>query len=140
RWRRRFPSASGVLSFRRSWSRPWLSLDRLSCRSNERIISPLQQRLPLPRPATHVARLAVGTDLAGVAGKTAPAGDLLLVDVLDAAAEIIAAIPLEPAARIGTDDPALLPPDGERLPALDAEAVDAGVGGFRKLGSREPAL
>src|SRR6185437_353511 len=57
-----------------------------------------------------------------------------------AAAEIIAAIPLEPAARIGTDDPALLPPDGERLPALDAEAVDAGVGRLRKLGPGEPAV
>lgn len=64
----------------------------------------------MARAAIEIMRRAVGLDLSGVAGEVAPAFDLVGIDIGEAATHIIATIPLEPAARVGRDDPALLLP------------------------------
>src|SRR5689334_15310176 len=84
-------------------------------------------------------RLAIAPDMGGVTRKAAPARDLAGVYVRDAAAEIIAAIPLEPAARIGADDPAVFAPHRKRLAALDAKGIEARIGHLAQPGSLEPA-
>src|SRR6185369_7481716 len=84
---------------------------------------PLEQSLPLARAACQCARRAVVADLAGVAGEVAPAADLGGVDVRDAAAHPVAAVPLEPAAGVGTQDPALFAPDAQGLAGFNAEVV-----------------
>src|ERR1700679_3118040 len=63
------------------------------------VVRPMQQRLALARPAGMVAGVAIAFDLAGVGADRLPALDLPRV-VGDAAAKVIAAIPLEPAARV----------------------------------------
>src|SRR5580698_339682 len=55
-----------------------------------------------------------------------PPPDLPLI-VGTAAAQIIAAIPLKPAARIVPVNPAFLSPVGKRLGSVDAEEVDCRI-------------
>src|SRR6185369_3118439 len=83
-----------------------------------RVIRPVQQGLALAWPAGQVAGAAVGLDLGEVAADGVPAFDLAVV-VEAAAAEVVAAVPLEPAARVLGVDPALLPPDRQRLRGVD---------------------
>src|SRR5687767_2462630 len=64
-----------------------------------RIIRPMQQRLALLTPAFKVASAAVLFHLGDMACNRAPAFDLALV-VGAAAAHVVAAVPLEPAARV----------------------------------------
>src|ERR1700712_5728863 len=64
------------------------------------VISPMQQRLPLPGAEGQVAGLAVALDLADVAAHGLPALDLAAVLLGQAAADCVAAVPLKPAARI----------------------------------------
>jgi hypothetical protein len=86
----------------------------------------VQHGLPLAGPTEDVAALARTLDLAHVAAHGAPAPDLPRI-VVHAAAEIVAAVPLEPAARIIRVDPALRPPYGQRLARVDAEEVERRV-------------
>jgi len=72
--------------------------------------------------------------------ESAPALDLLRVDAGQAAAQVIAAVPLEPAARVGADDPALFAPDAERLAALHPEIVQRRVGDGRGFRLGKPGL
>ena len=59
--------------------------------------------------------------------------------VRHAAAELISAVPLEPAARIVRMDPALLSPNGEGLAGVDAEEVEGRVAPvWRQLRAAEP--
>ena len=58
-------------------------------------------------------------ELIGALRRCGP-GDLLAVDVRNAAAEIVAAVPLEPASRIVGMDPALGAPDRQRLAGAGA--------------------
>ena len=74
------------------------------------IVRPVQQRLALPRAAGQVARFAVALDLPDVPADRLPALDLPLVFLRHAAAHVVTAIPLEPAARVIRVDPSLLPP------------------------------
>lgn len=91
--------------------------------------APIEEpRLPLPRAAEDVSGIAVGPDLNGMTGERFPPLDLPLIDVRDAAFQIISAILLKPAARIRTDDPAVLPPHGKRLPAFHAEIIEGRIG------------
>lgn len=83
----------------------------------------MQQRLSLSAAAPCVARFAIAPDLRGVPTHGFPAADLALILVRQSATMEIAAIPLEPSARIIGMDPALGPPDTERLTGVDAEAV-----------------
>src|SRR5262249_4488293 len=100
----------------------------------------MQQRLALDRPAMQVARLAMLLELRDVAHHLPPARDLAMV-VRMAAAHVVAAVPLEPAARIVFVDPTLLAPIGQRLRGVDAEVVERLILALgRELGAGEPAL
>src|SRR4051812_36942268 len=105
------------------------------------VIGPVQQRLPLPRAAGQVARLTVPLDLPDMPAYGLPSLDLPPVFGRHAAAHIVAAIPLEPAARIVGVQPSLAPPDRQRLAGVDAEEVERAVASARREpGAREPAL
>src|SRR5262245_58891888 len=91
------------------------------------VVGPLQQRLPLPRAAGQVARLTVPLDLPDVPAPCLPSSDLPPVFIEQAAAHVVAAIPLEPAARVVGVDPALVAPHRQRLARVDAEEVERGV-------------
>src|SRR6476469_9407028 len=100
----------------------------------------MQDRLPLPGAAVHIAGLAVLPDGGDVPRDGAPAPDLPRI-VRAPAAPVVAAVPLEPAAGILAAHPAVAPPHGERLRGVDAEAVERRVvPGGAQLRAREPAL
>src|SRR6185437_4067701 len=112
------------------------------CDSNRAaVVGPMQQSLALPRPAKNIAALAVTLDLPQVPAHRLPPLDLAQVLVLHAAAHIIAAIPLEPAARVVGVNPTLLAPNGQRLARVDAEEVERSIAAVRrKLSAGEPAF
>ena len=60
----------------------------------------MQQGLPLTGAAKEIAGLTIIANLCNVAPKRLPAFDLPLVFVRHSAAQVVAAIPLKPAARI----------------------------------------
>src|SRR5579859_1138897 len=91
------------------------------------VIGPLQQRLPLARTAENIPRLAILPDLRLVALEGFPSFDLPRVLARQAAAHIIAAIPLEPASGIIGINPALLPPGRKRRARADAEIIQRAV-------------
>jgi hypothetical protein len=76
----------------------------------------LKQRLALPAAAKKVSSFAVGADLGDVAAHRLPATYLAYVFFGHPAAKPVAAVPLEPAARIVGMDPALTAPDLNELP------------------------
>src|SRR6185437_7631951 len=88
------------------------------------VVGPMQQRLALTAPTGEVAAVTVTFDLADVPAHCFPALDLPPVLVGDPPAHVVAAVPLEPAARIVRMDPALGAPDGQRLTGIDAEIVE----------------
>src|ERR1700761_2792586 len=105
------------------------------------VVSPMQQRLTLPLAAGDVAGLAVLLNLPHMTANRLPAPDLPGVLVRDAAAHVIAAIPLKPAARIVLVDPALLAPHRQRLAGIDAEIIQRAVAlSAGKLGAGKPAF
>jgi len=55
-----------------------------------------------------------------------PPLDLMGV-IVAAASHVIAAIPLKPASRILRMDPAVAPPDGQRLRGVDAKVIKPGI-------------
>src|ERR1700722_18198912 len=116
---------------------------RISLRSASElaaVIGPMQQRLPLTLPAHYISRLAIHLQLAHVPSYRLPALDLSYVLVRQAPAQIIPAIPLEPAAWITRIYPALLAPHREGLAGINAKPVKTGVPAFRgKFCSDEPA-
>src|SRR3546814_11347083 len=85
------------------------------------VIGPLQQRLPLLRPAKGISRFVMLAYLRGVTPKRPPPRDLAAILARHPPPRIIAAIPLKPAARIVGMDPALLDPDAQRHAGTDAE-------------------
>src|SRR5262245_44506895 len=91
------------------------------------VIGPVQQRLPLPRPAERVADIAVGFHLLDVTSEGFPPIDLPRV-VFHAATGIVPAVPLEPAARVVRVDPSLPLPFRKRLAGVDAEIVQPLIG------------
>jgi hypothetical protein len=110
---------------------------RLDCPA---VIGPVQERLALARPAHRIARLAMSSDLRHVALDSLPASDLAGVLVGQPPAHVVAAIPLEPAARIVRMHPALPSPLRQGLAGVHAETVQGAVAaGGRELGAREPA-
>ena len=70
-----------------------------------------------------ITRLAVSFDLVDVAPNSLPPLDLPRVLVRHAATNVVAAVPLEPAARIVRMNPALAAPDRQRLAGIDAEII-----------------
>src|SRR5258705_9601962 len=105
------------------------------------VVRPVQQRLALALATHQVAGLAVLLDLPHVAADRFPAFDLAAILVGHPATHVVAAIPLEPTARIVGMQPALLAPDRERLTGVDAEEIERAVAPLgRELGAGEPAL
>jgi len=82
--------------------------------------------LPLFSSAVQVARRTVFLELCDMALHGPPALDLARV-IRVAPAHVVAAIPLEPSARIVGVDPALCPPVAQWLGGIDAEEVEVGV-------------
>ena len=75
-----------------------------------RIIRPVEQCLPLPGAAGQIAGAAVSLELGNVPPDGSPSFDLSFV-VGAAPSHEVAAVPLEPAARVLMIDPAFRPPD-----------------------------
>src|SRR6476646_4286619 len=83
------------------------------------VVGPMQQRLALALAAGEIARFAMPLDLADMPAHGFPTLDLARVLFGQSADQIIAAIPLEPAARIVRMDPALSAPLRQRLAGID---------------------
>src|SRR5690349_5109237 len=88
------------------------------------VVRPMQQRLALASAAGEVAELAVALDLPHVTADRPPALDLSCVLVRHAAAQIVAAVPLEPATRIVLVQPSFATPFRQGLAGPDAEIVE----------------
>ena len=86
----------------------------------------MQKGLALPAATTQVARLAVLAQLRHVPLDRDPALDLPLV-VLDSAAHVISAVPLEPPSRIFGVDPAFGDPIREWLRGRNTKEIEARV-------------
>ena len=103
------------------------------------VIRPMEHGLALPAAALEIASLAVLPDRRDMAGNRPPAPDLAGV-VRRSAPHVVAAVPLEPAARVLRMDPALTAPGGERLRRVNAEVVEPRVTAPPgKSGAGEPA-
>src|SRR5579862_5998306 len=100
----------------------------------------MQQRLALPLAAQQIAGFAVFLDLPNVAADRLPTLDLPGIFVRHAATHVVAAVPLEPAARIVGVDPAFAFPFRQRLTGIDAKEIEFAIARTaRKLGALEPA-
>jgi hypothetical protein len=77
----------------------------------------------LARTAKRIARLTIHSDLRDVAPERLPALDLARVFLGHSATHVVAAVPLEPAARILGVNAAFLLPHRERLAGLDAKII-----------------
>ena len=103
-----------------------------------RIIRPMQQRLPLPRPAVQVAGAAVFFDLRFVPAHRSPSFNLPLV-VWAPATHKVSAVPLKPTSRIFLVNPTLLDPDRERLGSVHLIEIQLGImANVRESGGLEP--
>lgn len=118
-----------------SWTRKKACLP-----SDKRVVGPLEQGLPLAWAAGRILRFAIHLYLRRMAAKGAPALDLLLIYFGQPSAQIITAIPLEPAARIGPKNPALVAPYRKRLAAFDPEAIERRIGHVAEFCIGEPIL
>src|SRR5688572_13590478 len=100
----------------------------------------MEHGLPLLSPALEIAWLAVLAKRRHVPPNRAPAANLPRV-VGGSPAQIVAAVPLEPPARILCVDPAVATPGGERLRGVDPEAVQPRVVAIgAQLRAGEPRL
>ena len=104
----------------------WHIAHGISASNLPAVVRPVEHRLPLPPPALEIAWLAVLPNRRDVAGDRPPSPDLTRI-VRRPAAHVIAAVPLEPAARVLRTNPALAAPRGERLRGVHAEVVEASV-------------
>ena len=105
------------------------------------VIGPMQQGLPLAGTAEGIAGLAIHANLRGMPAERLPALDLPLILFRHSAAQVISAIPLEPAARIVLVHPSFIVPLRERLAGIDAKIVERTIpAGWRKFGMLEPAF
>lgn len=99
---------------------------------------PLQQGLSLAGSAKKVTWVTIGADLTRVSRKAPPALDLRSINIRNAAAQIVTAIPLKPATRIGPDDPAFGLPFRQALTAFDPEEVQRRIGSCGQLRVGKP--
>ena len=82
----------------------------------------MQERLPLPSVAREITRLARKLKLADVTADCFPAFDLFFDG--HSSPDVVAAVPLEPAAWIVRMYPPLPAPFRERLAGFDTEIVE----------------
>ena len=92
----------------------------------------------MPRAAPDIAGFAISANLGFVAPECTPSFDLGTVNVRQAPAQIVSAIPLKPAAGIRFDNPAFVAPYAQGLPTLDAKGVDGRIGFVADLGLFKP--
>ncbi len=103
-----------------------------------RIVGPMEKRLTLPRTTIQTATRTVAFQLAEMPADRSPAFDLTQV-IGATSPRIISAIPLKPAARIFRINPAIFPPNDERLRSVHPKKVELGVVPLRaKLRPAEP--
>src|SRR5438270_5278063 len=88
------------------------------------VVSPMEQGLALARATGQVARLAVADDLPDVTPYGSPALNLAGILFGQSPADVISAIPLEPAAWVVGVDPAFLAPYREGLASIDSKIVE----------------
>src|ERR1700684_1064740 len=104
------------------------------------VVGPVQQRLPLAGSARQIAGFAVALDLSDVPSYRLPALDLPAIFLGRPSAHVVAAIPLEPAARIVGMYPSLGTPDLQRMNRIHAQAVQRTAAPSRgQLRMAEPA-
>lgn len=85
-------------------------------KSDERIVGPLEERLPLTGAAATIAPSAVLLHLHLMPTEIAPSSDLEGIDPRVAATDKEAAVPLKPSTYIVPIDPVLPPPFSKREP------------------------
>ena len=101
----------------------------------------MQERLALPTSAVQIARLTVPLNLPYVPAHGLPSFDLATIFFRHPPTPVIAAIPLEPAARIVRMNPALGAPFRQGLACIDAEEIERAVAtACCELRPREPAF
>ena len=84
----------------------------------------MQERLPLPSVAREITRLARKLKLADVTADCFPAFDLTSVFDGHSSPDVVAAVPLEPAAWIVRVYPSLPAPFRQRLTGIDTKVVE----------------
>ena len=103
------------------------------------VVSPVQQGLPLARPAKRITWLTVLSDLCDVSSKRLPALDLARVLLGNAPSHVITAIPLKPATRIVRMYPTLSTPFRQWLAGVHTEVIERTVPArWRQLSPRKP--
>ena len=96
----------------------------------------MQERLALAPAAKQIPGFTIFLHLPYMALDCLPALDLSVILVPHAAAHVVAAIPLEPAAGVVRMDPALASPFRQRLARMDAKKIARGVAALRRKFSR----
>src|SRR5262249_47939058 len=106
------------------------------------VVGPVQERLALSPAAEKIGRFAMPPDLLHVPTHGFPAFDLTAVFFRHPPAQIIAAIPLEPAARVIGVNPTLGAPFRQRLACSYPEEIERAVAAAagRELGAYKPAV
>jgi hypothetical protein len=95
----------------------------------------------LPLTAHRIAWFAVTFNLPDVPSHCFPTADLSVVFFRRAAAHIVAAVPLKPAAWIVGVNPSVLAPGGQRLARMYAKVIERTVAaGVSELRAREPTI
>lgn len=100
----------------------------------------MQEGLALSAAAEQIARFTVTLNLPHVSAHGLPASDLAAIFVRRAPANVVAAIPLEPTARIVRMNPSLGAPFRQGLTRINAEEIERAVTPPGcELGTCEPA-
>ncbi len=90
------------------------------------VVSPVQQCLPLFRPAFEVSSFAILFNLGNMPLHRLPPLDLAFI-IRASPAHVVSAIPLKPASGIFMVNPTLLPPHRERLRGIDSKPVQGRI-------------
>ena len=103
------------------------------------IVGPMQQGLFLTGATKGIAGFTIHSNLRNMSPEGLPSLDLAFVFFRHSAAEVITAIPLEPAARIVLVYPSLTAPFRQGLAGIDAKIVEGTIlSRWRKFGLLEP--
>jgi Bacterial regulatory protein, Fis family len=104
------------------------------------IVSPIEQCLPLLRPAAPIARFAMLPDLSNVPLHRLPSLDLTFI-IRASSAHVVSAIPLKPTARVFRIDPPLFAPDRQGQRSVDSKVIHFGIMALgAQFGARKPAF
>src|SRR5215471_19346978 len=105
------------------------------------VVGPMKQCLTLPSATEQIAGFTILLNLLDVSADRPPAPNLPRIFLHHAAAHVVAAIPLEPAARVAGMNPSLPSPFCQRLARVDPEKIKPAITSpARQLGLRKPTL